>query len=179
MRLTNRLQVEMTRLIEPQIPGLRRYARLLTREAAGADDLVQDCLERALTRWRSRLPGSDVRAWLFAILHNLAVDRIRTAQRRGLHLPFDELDKSPPMARASQEDALYHRDLLQTVDRLPDEQRSVLLLIAIEELSYAEAAAALGVPVGTIMSRLHRARDRLSRELAGRPTDAPSIRIVQ
>lgn len=160
-------------LIGPTVPGLRRYARTLLRDPADADDLVQDCLERAIGRWHQRRPGCDTRAWLFAILHNLAMDRLRQAARRGPHVRVEQAGPAA-MARApDQEQALHHREVLAALDGLPDDQRAVMLLVAVEDLSYAQAAEALGVPIGTVMSRLSRARARLreafeSRQAPGR-----------
>jgi RNA polymerase sigma-70 factor (ECF subfamily) len=152
---------DMMLLIEPQIPALRRYARALLRDAAAADDLVQDCLERAIGRWHQRRSDGDARTWLFAILHNLAVSRLRQRARRGLHLPLEDAETALPARPATQEDALRHRDLLRGLAALPEDQRSVLLLVAVEELSYAETATVLEVPIGTVMSRLSRARHKL------------------
>jgi RNA polymerase sigma-70 factor (ECF subfamily) len=155
---------EMMQLVEPLIPALRRYARALTRDRTAADDLVQDCLERAITRWGQRREDGDVRSWMFAILHNLAVNRMRQSARRGAMLPIEDASDAALSRPATQEDALRHRDLVQALGQLPEEQRAVLLLVSVEDLSYAETARVLGVPIGTVMSRLSRGRDRL-REL--------------
>ena len=156
---------ETAALIEPHIPALRRYAFALIRDDASADDLVQDCLERAVSRWHLRR-GGDVRAWLFTILHNLFVSQHRQTLRRGPHRTFEELEHETGIPSA-QEHAVIHRDMLRALASLPEEQQSVLLLIGVEDLSYAEAAGIVGVPVGTIMSRLSRARNRLRRLLDG------------
>lgn len=153
--------------VEPLVPALRRYARALMRNRAAADDLVQDCLERAVSRWHQRRDGS-VRAWLFAILHNLAVDQFRQDAVRGKHVPIDEANGGEFSGAAAQEHRLIYRDVLDRLARLPKEQRSVLLLVAVEDLSYADAAKVLDVPVGTVMSRLSRARERLQQEMEGR-----------
>lgn len=152
--------------VEPLIPALRRYARALVRNRAAADDLVQDCLERAVSRWHQRRDGS-VRAWLFAILHNLAVTQFRQAIARGRHMPIDDADEQELVSAAAQEQRLIYRDVLSKLAKLPDEQRAVLLLVAVEDLSYADAAKVLNVPVGTVMSRLSRARERLQQEMEG------------
>jgi RNA polymerase sigma-70 factor, ECF subfamily len=151
---------DMLQQVEPLIPALRRYARALVRNRANADDLVQDCLERAVGRWSQRREG-DVRAWLFAILHNLAIDQFRRSTFRGRHVSIDETDETHFGAAADQEQGLMHRDILNKLARLPDDQRAVLLLVAVEDLSYADAAKVLDIPVGTVMSRLSRARERL------------------
>jgi RNA polymerase sigma-70 factor (ECF subfamily) len=147
------------------IPRLRRYARALTGSVDGADDLVQDCLERALGRlhmWRS---GSNMRAWLFAILHNRFVNDVRRARIRPDvgSLPDWQVGGT---VRAIQDDVVMLRSVLVGLRQLPDDQRAALLLIGLEEMSYREAAEVLKVPIGTLMSRLARARERL-RELSG------------
>lgn len=151
------------------IPALRRYARALTGEAWAADDLVQDTLERACVKWRLWLAGSDLRAWLFTLMHNLYVSQLRLAGRQGeLARPLDlaELEADPP-APASQLDAAI--DLQRCLLRLPHEQRIVLLLVTLEDLSYAEVARIVDVPVGTVMSRLSRARARLQELMEAGP----------
>lgn len=147
-------------LIE-QIPALRRYARALTGDAWAADDLVQDTLERACTKWRLWLAGSDLRAWLFTIMHNLYVSQVRHRVRQGdLTSPLDlaELEQEPTAPASTADGAI---DLQRCLLRLPEEQRVVLLLVTLEDLSYAEVARITGVPTGTVMSRLSRARNRL------------------
>jgi RNA polymerase sigma factor (sigma-70 family) len=171
---------DMMHQVEPLIPSLRRYARALMRHRANADDLVQDCLERAVSRWYQRRDG-DVRAWLFAILHNLAVNQFRQAASRGRHLAIDETDEGSFGEAAAQEQKLIYRDVLKKLARLPEDQRTVLLLVAVEDLSYAEAAKVLGIPIGTVMSRLSRARERLQQEIEGgaaAPTNVVSMRSV-
>ena len=167
-------------LVEPVIPRLRRYARSLLRDSAAADDLVQDCLERAISRWHQRRSDGDARTWLFTILHNLAMSRLRQMARRGTHVPIEDASPRALSRAPDQESAIHCRDVLSAVDRLPDDLRAVLLLVTIEELSYADAATALGVPIGTVMSRLSRARARLRDYIAGRDQDAvPRLRRVK
>lgn len=170
---------DMLHHVEPLIPALRRYARALMRDRASADDLVQDCLERAVSRWHQRRDG-DVRAWLFTILHNLAVNQFRKSASRGRHVPIDETNEDSFGEAASQEQKLMYQDVLAKLARLPEDQREVLLLVAVEDLSYAEAANVLGIPVGTVMSRLSRARARLQQEIEGTaaPTNVVSLRRV-
>lgn len=146
-------------LIEPLIPALRRYAYALLREHTAADDLVQDTLERALLHWSSRRNDGDLRAWLFAIQRNLHVGRHRQALRRGTVVDIDE-DELPETA-AGQDIVLETCDVLAALDQLPEEQKSLLLLVGVEDFSYEEAAKVLAVPIGTVMSRLSRARRRL------------------
>jgi RNA polymerase sigma factor (sigma-70 family) len=152
---------DMMLLIEPQIPALRRYARALLRDRSTADDLVQDCLERAIAYWQQRRQDGDARTWLFAILHNLAVNRMRQTARRGEHMGLEQAGDAVLARPPTQESQLVQRDILRALATLPEEQRSVLLLVSVEELSYAETARVLGIPLGTVMSRLARAREKL------------------
>ena len=173
---------DMAQLIEPVIPSLRRYARTFVRDAAAADDLVQDTLERAISRWHLRRSDGETRPWLFTILHNLAVNHLRRSARRGRELPLDDAGDSDVAVPPTQEDALRHEEVLAAVGQLPDDQRSVLLLVSIEDVSYTEAARILDIPIGTVMSRLARARARLLKllEEQGKPaSDRPHLRRVQ
>ena len=167
-------------LIEPLIPALRRYATGLLRNRATADDLVQDALERAISRWHQRRSDGDTRAWLFAILHNLAMNRLRQTARRGHHMAIGDIDPGRLAEGPRQEERMAYADILQAVQALPEDYRSVLLLVSVEGLSYAEIAAALDVPLGTVMSRLSRARDRLARMMeAGTGTPVAQLRRVK
>lgn len=173
---------DMVRSLEPLIPALRRYARALLRDRSGADDLVQDCLERAIGRWHQRRPDGDPRTWVFTILHNLAMTRLHRTASRPLHVGLEEVDEAGLAVCARQEDQLRYRDLLAKVAQLPDEQRTVLLLVTVEELSYAETAKVLDIPVGTVMSRLSRARERLlgmMSDTAGPQSGRPYLRSVK
>jgi RNA polymerase sigma-70 factor (ECF subfamily) len=150
------------REIEAEIPRLRRYARALTRDVATADDLVQDCLTRALGKLHLWHEGTDLRAWLFTILHNQHVNHIRRAVREGAAVGLN--DKEPLLSRAPQQGkSLELRDLERALAKLPEEQRSVILLVGLEGMRYEEVAAVLDVPVGTIRSRLSRGRETLRR----------------
>jgi len=153
---------EAERLVE-LIPRLRRYARALAGDRATADDLVQDTLERAWSKLHLYRRGTDLRAWLFTVMHNVHVNRVRAAR------PTDPIDEGMPelATRAPQGDALLVRDLDRAIARLPDEQRAVLLLVALEDLSYEEVAQSLAIPIGTVMSRLSRARDKLRAIMMG------------
>ncbi len=176
------MSADMAELIEPLIPPLRRYARSFLKDPAAADDLVQDTLERAISRWHQRRADGSTRTWLFTILHNLAINRLRQLARRGWANPLEDIDESDIATDARQEDGLRHQDILAAVDRLPEDHRSVLLLVSVEDLSYAEAAQVLGVPIGTVMSRLARARDRLLRILdedAASPATRSFLRRVK
>lgn len=163
-------------LITVEIPRLRRYARALTGDASRADDLVQDTLERALSRFSLWRPGN-LRAWLFTIMHNIFVNQIKAAA----HVDYlaDDLLPDLPL-RASQTDNLELRDLDRALGRLSADQREVLLLVGLEDLSYEETARIIGSPVGTVMSRLSRGRERLRALLSGveLPTGA-QLKVVK
>jgi RNA polymerase sigma-70 factor (ECF subfamily) len=147
------------------IPALRRYARLLTGDAARADDLVQDTLERACVKWSLWQPGSLLRSWLLSLMHNLHRNHVRDWRHDDGHAELDAQNE-PTHDPTAQTGARL--DLEQALATLPLAMREVLLLVTVEEYSYAETAQLLGVPVGTVMSRLHRARERLREAL-----DAP------
>lgn len=149
-----------------QIPSLRAYARLLAGDRALADDLVQDCLERAWSRSHLFRAGGDMRVWLFTILHNLYVSTVRQRQRRPALVPLAEHGgafTAPPREDFHMELA----DLDRALAQLPDDQRAAVLLVGVEDMSYEEAAAVLAIPVGTLMSRLHRARRQLRVLMSG------------
>jgi RNA polymerase sigma-70 factor (ECF subfamily) len=158
-------------LIE-HLPRLRRYARALTGDVNRADDLVQDTLERALAKLDLWQPGSDLRAWLFTLMHNLFVNQIRV--KRPQETVMEEALDEP--VSGGQMEALAARDIHAALARLPEEQREVLLLVGLEQFGYAEAAQVLGVPTGTVMSRLSRARERMRQMLAGEP--AVKLKLV-
>jgi RNA polymerase sigma-70 factor (ECF subfamily) len=156
-------------LIESHIPGLRRFACALLRgDRQGADDLVQDCLERAVSRWHQRRAEGNVRGWLYTILYNRFLSEKHRQGRRGVPDALLEVAEAElPGVDGGQDWALEHRDLLRAFAALPEEQRSVLLLIGVEDLSYEQAARVLGVPIGTVMSRLSRGRERLRHYMNG------------
>ena len=163
------------------IPDLRRYARSLAGDAWTADDLVQDTLERACERWQLWAAGSDLRAWLFTIMHNLFVDSARRAVRQqGQRVDVDDVAGELVAPGSGAEQAL---DLQRCLLRLPEEQREVLLLVSLQDLGYDEVARITGVPVGTVMSRLSRARSRLRELMEGRVPPsagaAPSLRRLK
>jgi RNA polymerase sigma-70 factor (ECF subfamily) len=147
------------------IPRLRRYARALVGERSAADDLVQDTLERALNKLHLWKRGTDLRAWLFTVMHNVHVNQVRS-RREYTTLEGDALELP---VRPTQDVGLETRDLERMLARLPVEQREVLLLVVLEDMSYDEAAAALGIPIGTVMSRLSRAREKLRALMEGLP----------
>ena len=163
-------------LIEAHIPGLRRFASALLRgDRERADDLVQDCLERALSRWHLRRPEGDLRGWLYTILYNRFLSEQQRQKRRGAHDELTEaIEAELPQIGGGQDEALQHRDLLRAFSALPEEQRSVLLLVGVEALSYDAASRVLGVPIGTVMSRLSRGRERLRQILNGNSSGGDS-----
>jgi len=155
-----------TALLEVYIPGLRRFARALLRgDCDGADDLVQDTLERALSGWHLRRVQDDLRGWLYTILYNRFLsDRSHRKRWQMHHTPMaDVIEEELPGVEGGQHWAIEYRDFLSAFATLPREQRAVMLLIAVEDLSYEKAARVLGVPIGTVMSRLSRGRERLRR----------------
>ncbi|WP_159716313.1 sigma-70 family RNA polymerase sigma factor [Geminicoccus flavidas] len=158
------------------LPRLRRFALSLTRDPASADDLVQASLERALSRWDTRRTEGDIRAWLFAILYRQFSDGKRRS-RRFLRL-LGWLAGEPEPAAASTEDLVLAKAALGALGELPDEQRALLVLIVVEGASYREAAQILGVPVGTVMSRLSRAR-QLLRSMVDGEAGRPRLRVVR
>lgn len=170
---------EMAALIEPHIPALRRFAFALLRDPSDADDLVQDALERALSRWHLRRREVSPRPWLFAILYNLFVDGRRRVLRRGeTHL--DEAAMPLPDPSPDPEQRAIWRDALAALALLPEEQRTVLLLVGVEDFSYAEAGRLTNAPLGTVMSRLARGRQRLRRLLEGEEAPGrPALRRVK
>jgi RNA polymerase sigma-70 factor, ECF subfamily len=161
---------EMASLIEPHIPALRRFAWSLLRDETRADDLVQDCLERIVSRWHLRRREGNLKAWSMTILYNLFVNQHHAQQRRGQAVQIEDWDGAPQGYTASEaEQRLVVRDVMAGLAELPDELQAVLLLVGVEDLSYGEAAKVLGVPVGTVMSRLSRARQLLRERVEGRP----------
>lgn len=155
--------------IAAAIPALRRYARALTRDAETADDLVQDTLVRAL-RSEHLFHGGDMRAWLYTILTNLNRNRLRSLSRRPALSPITDADAATGGPEAGS------RDIGRALDDLPDEQRTTLLLVVLEGLTYREVADVQGVPIGTVMSRLARARAQIKAHLDG---ERPTLRRVK
>ncbi len=145
-----------------EVPYLRRFARALTGNPTLSDDLVQDCIERALTRLHLYDETRNIRTWLYTILRNLYINGLRQDIRRGPHMNIDDVSEQNFAQQPVQaEQAVIVHDISKALAQLPDDQREVLVLIAIEELSYEEAANIIGTPIGTVMSRLSRARSRL------------------
>lgn len=162
--------------IEQCVPGLRRYARALTRNADRADDLVQDCIERALRKRGLFQPTGPLQAWLYRILLNLYRNSLRQTKRRGDHVSIDAMVIEPSIP-APQPGRIALAEMSRAIDELPDEQREALLLVVLEGMSYEAAAGILEIPAGTLMSRLSRARTAL-RHLTGN-AEEPRLRTVK
>jgi RNA polymerase sigma-70 factor (ECF subfamily) len=165
------------------IPRLRRYARVLTGDVNRADDLVQETLARAWEKRRLWAAGTDLRAWMFTIMHNVFVNQRALARREKLQLSLDDGGEGNEAwqipVRAMQYTRVELIELMQHVGRLPTDQREVLLLAAVEELRYEEIATVLGIPIGTVMSRLSRAREKLRNAFADEPSGSASLKIVK
>ena len=155
-----------------ELPRLRRYARALVGDRGLADDLVQDTLERAWAQAHRWQPGTNLRGWLLAIMHNLRVDALRRSRFDAD--PIDDEAVAAVPTRATQDDRLELAGLAAALEQVPETQRAVLLLVGLEEMTYAEIAATLDVPIGTVMSRLARGRERLRAVLDG---DASPARL--
>jgi RNA polymerase sigma factor (sigma-70 family) len=157
------------------IPALRRYARLLTSDASRADDLVQDTIERACRKWSLWQGGTALRSWLMTLMHNLYLNQRRDWRHDDGHAALDDVVEAAhePLALAGE-----RLDLQRALERLSPALREVLLLVTVEEYTYAETAALLDVPIGTVMSRLHRAREQL-RALMRSDTVRPALALVK
>ena len=160
-------------LIIPFIPNVRRYARALVGDRDGADDLVQDTLERAVRKFHLWRPG-DLRAWLFSIMHNVFVNQLK-ARKIAPQVEIDENALAAPIPTATSLDVI---DLERALLALAPEQREVVLLVALEDMTYADVSRALGIPIGTVMSRLSRGREKLRRAMNGE-AQRSGLRVVQ
>jgi RNA polymerase sigma factor (sigma-70 family) len=164
-------------LMEACIPALRRYATALLRDRQEVDDLVHECLVRALDRLHTLRNDAEMRPWLFAIMHNLYVSRFRRKQAQGQPLSIDTVAGQALAAHPRQEEHIRTQDVMRAVGRLPEDHRAVLLLVTVEDLSYAEVAQVLGIPIGTVMSRLARARERVRHDTEAEPR--PELKRVK
>jgi RNA polymerase sigma-70 factor (ECF subfamily) len=160
-------------LIIPFIPNLRRYARALVGDRDGADDLVQDTLERAVRKFHLWKPG-DLRAWLFSIMHNVFVNQLKARKIS----PTVEIDEAVIAAHVPTVTSVDVLDMQRALQTLAPEQREVVLLIALEDMTYADVSRALGIPIGTVMSRLSRGREKLRHLMNGEPAKN-TLRVVQ
>lgn len=159
---------------EEHLPRLRRYALALMRDRMRADDLVQDTLERALRKFNLFRRSTDLRAWLFTIMHNVHVNQIRAATAAARTQPDDTGSEA---VHTPLDDAAAARDISNALQHLAPEHREVILLVGLEQLSYEETARVLVVPIGTVMSRLTRARERLRALMSGETN--PTLRRVK
>lgn len=163
------------------IPRLRRYARALVGDRAAADDLVQDTLERAWSKLDLWQRGSDMRAWLFGIMHNIRINQVRKTALPTVSLEDEHIDVATSAIGATSapdNGMLEMRDLESALKMLPVEQREVLLLVGLENMTYDEVARTLGIPAGTVMSRLARGRDKLRAIMEGKPAVSP-LKVVK
>jgi RNA polymerase sigma-70 factor (ECF subfamily) len=152
---------DFVRLLEEQIPRLRRYARALCRSnISAADDLVQETLARAIAKQHLWQPGTNLRAWLFTLMHNQFVNDVRRSSREGMTADINDFQNTMASTSDTSSSALL-RDLERGLAGLSIEQRETILLIGLEGMSYDETATVLGVPIGTVRSRLSRGRDAL------------------
>jgi RNA polymerase sigma factor (sigma-70 family) len=163
------------RLLEAEIPKLRRYARALVRDMDRADDLVQDTLTRALTKQDLWAPGSNLRAWLFTLMHNQHVNSVRRPARESVELDADDMS-SMLVATTDPTASCQLRELENALACLRNEEREVILLVGLEGMRYDETAEILGVPIGTVRSRLFRGREALRKLL---DMDEPPARVAE
>jgi RNA polymerase sigma-70 factor (ECF subfamily) len=152
---------DFARLLEAEIPRLRRYGRALLRDSSRADDLVQNTLVRAIAKQHLWQVGTNLRAWLFTIMHNQHVNEVRRSVREGISVDVEDVPTLTVQSNA--EPALQLRDLELAMSKLAPEQRQVILLVGLEGMAYEDVAKVLDIPVGTVRSRLSRGRDHLRR----------------
>jgi RNA polymerase sigma-70 factor (ECF subfamily) len=155
-----KMSYEVYEQIEEHLPSIRRYAHALEKNPHAAEDLIQDCVERALTRHEQFQAGTNLRTWLFTIMHNLQCDRKRKDVRRGVHVPLEEWSDGASTP-GKQTDNLEMRDFRRAFGKLDPRDQQIMILIGMEGMSYEETAEVLEVKVGTVKSRLFRARERL------------------
>jgi RNA polymerase sigma-70 factor, ECF subfamily len=160
-----------------EVPHLRRFARGLCGDPSLADDLVQDCIERALAKAHLYDPARPLRAWLYAILRNIHVSGLRRAGRSQIVASIDDMASGEDTIMGDQESQMGVRSIAEALDQLPPAHREVILLIALEDMSYRDVAEITGVPLGTVMSRLSRARNSLRNILEG--NGVPPLRRVK
>jgi RNA polymerase sigma-70 factor (ECF subfamily) len=167
---------DIANLLEAELPRLRRYARALTRDVTRADDLVQGCLVRAVAKQHLWQEGTDLRAWLFTILHNQHVNEVRRSAREGATVSVEDV-VSVLTIEPNAVDSLQLRDLHRALGRLPEEQRQVVLLAGLEGMSYEQVAQILNIPIGTVRSRLSRGRDTLRVLMGMRQESAEAVAL--
>lgn len=162
---------EMTR----SVPALRRYANALTHNRDTADDLVQDCLERAIRKQALWRPEGPLRPWLYRVLINVWRNNLRSRSRRPAQVPIDDV-ADQLFVPAAQTGRVALAEMARAIEKLSAEHREALLLVVVEGLSYAEAAQVLEIPLGTLMSRLGRARASLARLTQ---EDQPNLKVIK
>jgi RNA polymerase sigma-70 factor, ECF subfamily len=161
---------EFSTLLIAELPYLRRFARSLCGDAALADDLVQDTAERAIAKQHLYDPSRPLRAWLFAVLRNLFINGIRKKAQFHVVKNVDDLTDGEDAVAPEQEQGMSLRLITDALDRLPPQHREVIALVSLEEMSYRDVSEILGVPMGTVMSRLSRAREQMRGLLESRGT---------
>lgn len=166
---------EFSNMVSEHIPNLRRYARVLVRDSIHAEDLVQDCLERAISREHLWRQGTNLRAWLFTILHNLYINQYLRHGSVAMLVPLLE-EHSSVSCPARQYHSVTLKDLARAFDDLPEQEQRVVVMVGLEGMQYEDAAQALGVPMGTVKSRLSRARRRLRKLMDGETRPRPLVR---
>ena len=172
--------MEFRTQLTAELPYLRRFARGLCGDAALADDLVQDCVERALNKSHLYDPARPLRAWLYAVLRNLYISGLRRDGRSTVVKTVDDLSDGEGAIAPSQEERLSVSAISLALDRLAPQHREVIVLVGLEEMSYRDVAEILGVPLGTVMSRVCRARAAMRQLLEGRgPAAQPALRRVK
>lgn len=167
---------EIQWLIAREIPRLRRYARALTRDADNADDLVQDCVERAIRKRHLWKQTGSIRNWLYRILYREFVNQSVRRKRRDRHIAEEE-HPMDPLADPPQEETMSFRNVAEALYCLPSDQRAAIMLIAVEGLTYSDAATVLGIEIGTLRSRLFRGREKLKVVFSPDETKAPLRRV--
>ena len=153
--------MDLRRQLAAELPVLRRFARALSGDPALADDLVQDCLERALAKSHLYDPARPLRAWLYTVLRNQYVSGLRRSRRSGIVKTVDDLTGDEGAIPPDQEQRIALNTVTEALDRLSAQHREVIVLVGLEEMSYRDVSEILGVPVGTVMSRLSRAREQM------------------
>jgi len=171
-----RAKDEITPVVAHLLAPLRRYARQLMKDPTDAEDLLQDCLEHVVKAWSQRRVDCDARAWTFTIMRNLAFSWLLKRSCKGVHSSIEDDNESLIVTAPLQEDGLMHRDLLNGLQALSAEHRKILYLVTIKDLPYDTAAVMLGIPVGTVRSRLARAREKLACSINGGATLARNAR---
>jgi RNA polymerase sigma-70 factor (ECF subfamily) len=161
--------------ITQSVPALRRYAHALTHDREAADDLVQDCLERAIRKKALWRPDGPLRPWLYRVLLNVWRNNLRSRIRRPAQVPIDDVAEQL-VVPATQIGRVALTEMARAIEKLSPDHREALLLVAVEGLSYAEAAEVLGIPLGTLMSRLGRARTALARMTQ---EDQPNLKVIK